>query len=227
MQLRGYIRQPLQRHLEVGILVAADDFQELIAREHKLRNRVHEMVERLDMDADGLVGEPVAALILEALGRGPLCSGLLCGRLSVGDRCRLPRNGGARRGRRHPLRSREAIEFADEIDVVARRFLSAHLDRIEDRFDAVDGGENERDGFGRDRKPVAELPHHAFGGMRQRLEPRQAEKAAGSLDGMNQTKNVAEDLAVVGLLPEAHEFRVYAIETFTGLGQELTQQVVH
>jgi hypothetical protein len=63
--------------------------------------------------------------------------------------------------------------------------------------------------------------------MRQRLEPRQAEKAAGSLDGMNQTKNVAEDLAVVGLLLEAHEFRVDAIETFTGLGQELTQQVVH
>jgi hypothetical protein len=66
-----------------------------------------------------------------------------------------------------------------------------------------------------------------IGGMRQRLEPRQAEKAAGSLDGMNQTKNVAEDLAVVGLLLEAHEFRVYAIETFIGLGQELTQQVVH
>jgi hypothetical protein len=59
-----------------------------------------------------------------------------------------------------------------------------------------------------------------IGGIRQRLEPRQAEKA-------NQTKNVAEDLAVVGLLLEAHEFRVYAIETFTGLGQELTQQVVH
>ena len=181
------------------------------------------------MDADGLVGEPVAALILEAartrtsLPRAAVRPPLRRRSLQVAARAASA----ARRGRRHPLRGREAIEFADEIDVVARRFLFAHLDRVEDRFDAVDGGKNERDGFGRDRKPVAELPHHAFGGMRQRLEPRQAEKAAGSLDGVNQTKNVAEDLAVVGLLLEAHEFRVYTIETFIGLGQELTQQVVH
>ena len=74
---------------------------------------------------------------------------------------------------------------------------------------------------------IAELAHHALGGMGERLEPRQAEKAARSLDGMNQTKNVAEDLAVIGLLLEAYEFRVHAIETFIGLGQELTQQVVH
>ena len=186
------------------------------------------MVKRLDMDADGVVGEPVAALILEALGRGPLCPGLLCGLFSVGDRCGSRRsNVAARRGRRHRLRGSEAIELADKIDVVARRFLLAQLERVEDRFDAIDGGKNERDGFGRDRKPVAELPHHAFGGMRKHFEPRQAEKTAGSLDGMNQTKNVAEDLAVIGLLLEAHEFRVYAIETFIGLGQELTQQVVH
>jgi hypothetical protein len=63
--------------------------------------------------------------------------------------------------------------------------------------------------------------------MRERLEPRQAEKAARPLDGMNQTKNVAEDLAVIGLLLEAYEFGVHAIETLIGLGQELTQQVVH
>ncbi len=125
------------------------------------------MVERLDMDADGLNGEPVAALILEALGRGPLCPGRCAAASpSAAAGCR----GTAVRGAGGVIRcgSREAIEFADEIDVVARRFLSAHLDRIEDRFDAVDGGENERDGFGRDRSLAAELPHHAFGGMRQR-----------------------------------------------------------
>ena len=63
--------------------------------------------------------------------------------------------------------------------------------------------------------------------MGQRLKPRQAEKAARALDGMNQTKNVAEDPAVIGLLLEANEFYIHAIETFIGLGQELTQQVVH
>ena len=227
LQLGGDIRQPLQRHLEIGILVAADDFQELIAREHKLRNRVHEMIERLDMNADGMVGEPVGALVLEPLGRGRRRRGLRGGRRLSDRRQSRRSNVTTRRGRRHPLRGGEAIELADKIDVVARRFLFAQLDRVEDGFDAIDGGKNERDGFGRNRKPVAESPHHALGGMRQRLEPRQAEKAAGSLDGVNQTKDIAEDLAVVGLLLEAHEFRVYAIETFIGLGQELTQQVVH
>ncbi len=99
--------------------------------------------------------------------------------------------------------------------------------RVEDRFDAVDGGENERDGFGGDRHAVAEFAHQRFGGMRQRFQPRQPEKAAGALDGVNQAKDVAENVTVVRLLLEAHEFGVDPIETLVGLGQELTQQVVH
>jgi hypothetical protein len=110
---------------------------------------------------------------------------------------------------------------------LARRLAFARLDRIQDGFDAVDGGENERDGLSRDRQAVAKLAHQAFGCVRERFEPGQAEKTAGPLDGVDQTKNVAENLAVVGLLLEAHEFRVHTIETFVGLGQELTQQVVH
>lgn len=148
-------------------------------------------------------------------------------RLAVNGRGRPLRRGVGRRKRHHALRSPGAIERPDQIEVVTRRFTVACLDRVEDRFDAIDGGKNERDGFARDRQAVAELRHQAFGCVRQRLEPRQAEKAARSLDAVHQAKNVAENLAVVGLLLEAHEFRVHAIETLVGLGQELTQQVVH
>src|SRR5208282_1432809 len=44
---------------------------------------------------------------------------------------------------------------------------------------------------------------------------------------MDEAKNVAEDVAVVRLLLEAHEFGVDPVQTLVGLGQELTEQVVH
>ena len=101
------------------------------------------------------------------------------------------------------------------------------LDRLEDRFDPVDGGENERDGFRGDRHAVAEFAHQRLGGVRQRFQPRQREKTARALDGVNQAKNIAENGAVVRFLLEAHELGVDQIETLVGLSQEFTQQVVH
>jgi hypothetical protein len=82
LQLGGDVRQPLQRYFEVGILVAADDFQKLIARKYQLRNRVHEMVESLDMDADRMVGEPLGAIVLDPLGSLLLSRGFF-GRLAL------------------------------------------------------------------------------------------------------------------------------------------------
>ena len=70
LQLGGDVREPLQRHLEVGILVAADDLEELVAGQHQLRHRGHQMIERLDVDADRVAGEPLAAFFVEPLGRG-------------------------------------------------------------------------------------------------------------------------------------------------------------
>ena len=63
LQLGGDVREPLQRHLEVGILVAADDLQELVAREHQLGDRRHQMIERLDIDADRMAGDPFALIV--------------------------------------------------------------------------------------------------------------------------------------------------------------------
>ena len=63
--------------------------------------------------------------------------------------------------------------------------------------------------------------------MRQRLEPREPEKTAGALDRVNEPEDVAEDLAVVRLLLEAHQLGIDPIETLIGLGEEFPEQVVH
>ena len=221
LQLRGDVREALQRHLEVGILMAADDLEELVARQHKLGNRGHEMVERLDMDADRVVREPLAAFVVGPLGRGFVGRVLVGGRIVSGGlvmrRLRRLLQFGAG-GRRwlcslRQVGQRQAIEFADEIDVVSRRLAFVRFEPFKDGLDPVDGGENERDRLGRNRHAVAEFAHQAFGRVRQCLQAGQAKKAASALDGMDQAKNVAEDFAVIRLLFETHQLRVDTLET--------------
>src|SRR6185312_13336777 len=101
------------------------------------------------------------------------------------------------------------------------------LERLKDLLDAVDGGEDQRDGVGGRRHTVAEAAHQRFGGMRQGLEARQAEEAAGTLDRVNETKDVVDDGGVAGLPLETHELDVDDVETLVRLGHELPQQVVH
>ena len=69
LQFGGDVGQPLQRHLEFGVLVAAGDLQELIARQHQLGDHRHQMFERVDIDADRLVGDLVVLMHL-AIGIG-------------------------------------------------------------------------------------------------------------------------------------------------------------
>lgn len=63
--------------------------------------------------------------------------------------------------------------------------------------------------------------------MGERLEPRQSKKAAGAFDGVNEAKDIAEDLAVIRLSLKAHQLCVDVIETLGGLGQKLPQQIIH
>ena len=79
LQLGGDVGQTLQRHLELGVLVAAGDFQQLVAGQHQLGDHGHQMFERVDVDADRLVGDLVGFLDVGvgdsgALGRFCLCS---------------------------------------------------------------------------------------------------------------------------------------------------------
>ena len=75
--------------------------------------------------------------------------------------------------------------------------------------------------------PSRNLPISVSAGMRQRFEPRQAEEAAGALDGVDEAEDVVENLGVVRLLLETHQLDVDGVEALAGLGQELPQQIVH
>ena len=69
LQFGRDVREPLQRHLEFGILVPAHDLKQLIARQHQLRHHRHEMFERIDADADRQPRDFFGALVFKLLSR--------------------------------------------------------------------------------------------------------------------------------------------------------------
>ena len=248
--------------LEFGILVAAHDLDQLVAREHQLGDHGHQVLERVDMHADRLVGDLGVGTVVVAggvlgrvgrarvaggggyggvgrgRGRGTLGTGCLAERaleLVERDLARTQRplqhlrhqraDGAAFRGRTAGGSiARHALELRDQILIVARLLRLMALELVEQRLDAVDGRQDQRDRLAGDRRAVAEIAHQRFGGMRQRFEPRQPEEAAGPLDGVNEAKDVVENLGVVRLLLEANELDVDDVEAFARLGQEFAQQ---
>src|SRR5438874_1370473 len=78
LQFGSNVGEPLQRHLELGVLVAAGDFQKLVAGQHQLGDHGHQVFERVDVDADRLVGDLVGFLDLGVGSRGFGFLGRLC-----------------------------------------------------------------------------------------------------------------------------------------------------
>ena len=104
------------------------------------------------------------------------------------------------------------IELADQVGIVAGRFVLQLLQPVEDCFDAINGGQYERYRFPGDGHAVTKFAHQRFGRVRERLKPGQS--AAGSFDGVDEADNVAGNLAVIGLSLEAHQLGVNVIEVF-------------
>ena len=203
--------------------MSAHDFQKLVAREHQFGNRGHKAIERVDADADRMTGELFAGLGcgffgLGGYGRDAALIALPGHRLLLRRRLRL---------RRRRLMPRHARQLLDQVGVIAGGFLLFRLELGEDRLDAVDGRKNERHSLGGDRHAVAEFTHQGFGGMRQRFEPGQSKKSASALDGVDETKNIAENAAVIRLLLETHKLGVDEIEALAGFREKVAQQLVH
>ena len=119
------------------------------------------------------------------------------------------------------------LELSDQIGVGAFRLLLVLLEPAEHFLQPVDGGENQRDGIAGHRHAVAELAHQRLGRMGERFEARQAEKAAGPLDRVDEAKDVVENLGVVGILLEANQLDVDDVEALVRFGEEFPQQIVH
>ena len=119
------------------------------------------------------------------------------------------------------------MQLLDQVFVGALGLGLGGLEAGEDFLDAVDGGQDQRHGFGLDRHAVAEFAHQRLAGMGQRFQPRQAQEAAGALDGVDQAEDVIQDLRVARVLLEPHQLIVDRIQALAGLGQKLPQQIIH
>jgi hypothetical protein len=63
--------------------------------------------------------------------------------------------------------------------------------------------------------------------MRHRLEPRQPKEAAGALDGVDQTEDIAEKTGIVGILFELDQLEVEHRQALVCLGQKFAEKVIH
>ena len=74
---------------------------------------------------------------------------------------------------------------------------------------------------------VAKQREETLSGMAHGLQPGEAEKAAGALDGVDAAKDGGEQLTVAGMLFQRHEVPVESVEPLVALDQELSDDVVH
>ncbi len=119
------------------------------------------------------------------------------------------------------------FQLPDQVLVISLRLGLGRFQLTQDVLDAIDRGQDQRHRRARHRHAVAEFAHQGLGRMGQRFQPRQSQKAAGPLDGVNQAEDVVQDLRVVRLLLEPHQLIVDGIEALARLRQKLPQQIIH
>jgi hypothetical protein len=123
LQLGGDVGEPLQGDLELGVLVAAGDLQQLVAGEHQFGDHGHQMFQRVHVDADRLVGDLVGAIAV-AFGRDDRAFGRFLRGFGFGGLC--GRNDG--RSFRCGL-AEGALEFVKRHFTGAQRALQGLLDQ--------------------------------------------------------------------------------------------------
>jgi len=119
------------------------------------------------------------------------------------------------------------VQLVDQVFIGAFRLGLGRFETGKYLLDAVDRGQDQRDGLGPHRHAVAEFAHQGLAGMGECFQPRQAQKAAGALDRVHQAEDVIEDLRVARILLEPHQLVVDRIQALAGLGQKFAQQIIH
>ena len=122
---------------------------------------------------------------------------------------------------------RQLVQSVDQDAVVTRRLVEAARKRVDDHAYPVGGAQDQPDPVAVDPEGLgAQLVEDRLAGMGDLLQPGQAEKAAGALDGVDQAEDQRDGLLVVGCLFEPHEGKIELGEALQGLGHKIGEQIV-
>ena len=120
------------------------------------------------------------------------------------------------------------VELRDQFLVVAVRFGLRLFEHRDDFLDPVERSENQTYSLGSNLlDTIAEIAENVFTRMGNGFETRQADKAARTLDRVNESENIAEELRVVRILLQLDDFNVQIIQAFDCLCEEFCKKIVH
>jgi hypothetical protein len=121
-----------------------------------------------------------------------------------------------------------AVERGDDRAVVARGLRPVAAQHVAQFAQPVDDRQHGGDEHGVGRAvAAADLVERILGGMRQRRDARQGQKARTALDRVDEPKDRVEPLAIGGVgLPRDDRPRRFG-KDFRRLGQKIVQQIVH
>ena len=118
---------------------------------------------------------------------------------------------------RHPGRGR--VKPLDQLLVVALGLGLRGLELSHDQLQPIQGLQHDGHDLAADRQyAVAHLAQDVLRRMGHAFQTRQAQKAAGPLDGVDQAENVVEDLRAVRVLLQRHQFVVDDLQRLVRLG---------
>ena len=204
---------------------------ELIARQHQFTHQRHQIFQHFDRNANRLLRRGRFGLY----GFGQRFRGARRSGRRGGD------GGGDRRGfnrrfrlhfrpwgRHDGFAARCRIQGSDNRTIVAFRFLTMLFQFQHNMPNGIHRGENQRNALGRDlQAAIAVKPQNGFRRMRHFLQPRQAKKAASSLDGMHLPKNLGQRRRIIRRAFQAQQRLIYRAKAFMGFSEKISEQIVH
>ncbi len=208
--------------------------QQLVAREHQLADQGHQLFQHIHGHPDGLGGRFGGA---GGRGGGHVLGGwrLGCGR---GRLLQCGGLGGARLAGRLGFRCDDrgccrlagghTVQLGDQLLVRALRLGAGSAQSGDDLLDAVQRGQHQADHRGGGRQLAVPHPaEHVLPGMGHALQTRQAEEAAGALDGVHQAEDQGERSLVAGIALQLDQSEIQLGQRLVRLGQEFGQEVIH
>ena len=123
--------------------------------------------------------------------------------------------------------ARAGLEFAQQIAVVAFGLGLVAPDIDQQRREAVDRGEDQRDMSGLGRRAVAQAADQIFGRMGEAADARQREKAAAALDRVDVPEKTGDQRRVGMALLEMQQLHRRRVDVLGRFEKKFFEQIVH